>query len=122
MKLKVELMASNENHCALSFDEMSTDVKWGFDEFTKQYFGTVTFPEPSQNHPSDALVFMIITRWTQVVGYHFTDKKSDGDAYKNIVTEIIKDWKESEKIGLLVHSVTNDMGTLNQPMLCNKMC
>lgn len=49
----------------------------------------------------------------EVVGYHFTDKKSDGNAYKNIVTEIIK---ESERIGLLVHSVTNDMGTLNQAM------
>lgn len=116
MKLKVDLMDLNENHCALSLDEMSIDGKWEFDESTKQYFGTVTFPEPNQNHPSDALVFMIgglTTRWKQVVGYHFTDKKSDGNAYKNIVVELIK---ESEKIGLLVHSVTNDMGTLNQAM------
>lgn len=116
MKLKVDLMDSNENHCALSLDEMSIDGKWEFDESTKQYFGTVTFPEATQNHPSDALVFMIgglTTRWKQVVGYHFTDKKSDGSAYKNIVLEIIK---EAESIGLLVHSVSNDMGTLNQAM------
>lgn len=109
-------MKSNENHCALSLDEMSIDGRWEFDESTKKYFGTVTFPEPSQNQPSDALVFMIgglSTRWKQVVGYHFTDKKSDGNAYKNIVSEIIR---ESERIGLLVHSVTSDMGTLNQAM------
>lgn len=116
LKLKVDLMGFNENHCALSLDEMSIDGKWEFDESTKTYFGTVTFPEPTQNHPSDALVFMLgglTTRWKQVIGYHFTDKKSDGSAYKKIVEEIITD---TEKIGLLVHSVTSDMGTLNQAM------
>lgn len=53
----------------------------------------------------------ISSRWKQIVAYHFTDKSSE--AYKSIVCEIIK---IAEQIGLKVHCVTSDMGSLNQAM------
>lgn len=116
LKLKVDLMEDNEKHCGLTLDEMSISEGWEYDTSTNKFFGNVTFPKLTDNSPTDALVFMIgglSTRWKQIVSYHFTDKTSAGEAYKNHIFELIR---HSEESGLLVHSVTSDMGSLNQAM------
>jgi len=69
------------------------------------------------------LVFVlggIIFRWKQSICYHFTspkianaEKDATGKAYVEIIKNIIK---LSEKIGLRVHCVTNDMNSNNRSM------
>lgn len=63
-----------------------------------------------------ALVFMlggIFIRWKLPVAYHFTPNSLDGAILKPIVETIIQ---KAESVGLYVHSVTSDMGSVNLGM------
>ncbi|KYN22677.1 THAP domain-containing protein 9 [Trachymyrmex cornetzi] len=55
----------------------------------------------------------IFCRWKQVVAYEFTPDGFDGRRLKIIIEENIA---RAENIGLRVHSVTSDMGSMNQAM------
>lgn len=63
-----------------------------------------------------ALVIMlggIFTRWKVPAAYYFTPDDVNGTTLKPIIEEIIR---KAESIGLLVHSVTSDMGPVNLSM------
>lgn len=67
-------------------------------------------------YATHGLVFMIcgiLTRWKQIVAYYFTPDGFNGAILKEIILKIIK---RAELIGLKVHSVTCDMGGVNQAM------
>lgn len=55
----------------------------------------------------------IFTRWKQLVGYYLTPSGFDGAKLKPIIEKIIR---KAESIGLYVHSITSDMGGVNQAM------
>lgn len=55
----------------------------------------------------------IFTRWKQLVGYYLTPNGFDGAKLKPIIEKIIR---KAESIGLYVHSITSDMGGVNQAM------
>lgn len=52
-------------------------------------------------------------RWKQVVAFYFTPRGYNGSQLKPIISEIIL---KAEKIGLYIHSITSDMGSINQVM------
>lgn len=109
-----------DNDCTLVLDEMSITTGNFYDSSTNTITGNVTLPDHDESDiATHGLVFMlagIASRWKQVVAYYFTGKwrnSVNGEKLKSIVEMIIK---EAEKIGLLVHNVTSDMGPSNQAM------
>lgn len=65
---------------------------------------------------SHALVIMlagIFSRWKQVVAYYYTPNGFNGANLKPIVETVIR---KAESIGIYVHSITSDMGSVNQAM------
>ncbi|XP_025162472.1 uncharacterized protein LOC112590384 [Harpegnathos saltator] len=65
---------------------------------------------------SHALVIMlagIFSRWKQVVAYYYTPNRFNGANLKPIVETVIR---KAEFIGIYVHSITSDMGSVNQAM------
>lgn len=70
----------------------------------------------SLEEASHALVIMlggIHARWKQVVAFYFTPRGYDGSQLKPIILELIR---KIETIGIYVHSITSDMGSINQAM------
>lgn len=55
----------------------------------------------------------IRARWKQVVAFYFTPRGYDGSQLKPIIFEVIL---KAEEIGLYIHSITSDMGSINQAM------
>jgi len=55
----------------------------------------------------------IFTRWKQVVAYYYTPEGFNDEILKDIILEIIE---KTELIDLKVHSITSDMGAVNQSM------
>lgn len=55
----------------------------------------------------------LFTRWKLPVAYYFTSDSLNGAILKPIILQIIE---KAEAIGLLVHSVTSDMGPVNLSM------
>lgn len=55
----------------------------------------------------------IFTRWKQIVAFYYTPDGFNGACLKSIIEQIIE---KAEFIGLYVHSVTSDMGSVNQAM------
>lgn len=105
-------------HCLLFLDEMSIVPGNFFDPSSKHYIGTATIPTATGEYKSAThiLVFMlggIGARWKQVVAYHFTSDSVNGRSLKPIIVDIIQ---RAEKIGLFVHGVTSDMGSMNQAL------
>lgn len=63
-----------------------------------------------------SLVFMlggIFIQWKQIVAFHYTPDGFNGACLKPIIEQIIE---KTEFIGLHVHSITSDMGSVNQAM------
>lgn len=62
------------------------------------------------------LVFLlggIFYRWKQIVAFEFTPDGFNGTCLKQIIEKIIE---KAENIGLRVHSITSDMGSVNRAM------
>lgn len=55
----------------------------------------------------------IFSRWKQVVAYYYTPNGFNGTNLKAIIETVIR---KAESIGLYVHSITSDMGPVNQSM------
>lgn len=114
-EVKVKEMNDMEKTCCLTLDELSLTAGVQYDASSGNLLGNVTLPQHtgSANH---ALVFMlggITTRWKQTVAYHYTNLKTDGAVYKNIILDIIH---RAADIGLHVEAVTCDMGAFNRAM------
>lgn len=68
------------------------------------------------SYASHGLVIMIcdiFVRWKQIVAYYYTPDGFNGEIFKEIIVKIIE---KAELIGLYIHSVTPDMGGVNQGM------
>lgn len=75
----------------------------------------MSFTEQVQK-ASHALVIMlagIFSRWKQVVAYYYTPNGFNGANLKVIMETVIR---KAESIGLYVHSIISDMGSVNQAM------
>lgn len=55
----------------------------------------------------------ISSRWKQVIGYHYTGVGTTGADVHATVLDIIN---QCEEMGLRIHSVTSDMGSMNIQM------
>lgn len=80
------------------------------------YHVFLNFFEGEKVEATHGLAFLlggIFYRWKQIVAYEFTPDGYDGKHLKLIIENIIK---KAEYIGLSVHSVTSDMGSINQAM------
>lgn len=116
LRIKVENFKNELNKdCSLVLDEISISIILTdnvYDSSTNKLLSKVILPQ----HEGQALVIMLAylgSRWKQIVGYFFTNKKTNGTMYKPIIEQIIV---KSENIGLRVHCVTSDMGAGNQSM------
>ncbi|KMQ91765.1 vam6 vps39-like protein [Lasius niger] len=113
---RVSNFADNrERDCMLAIDEISTAAGEQIDQSTMTHIGLSTLPDRcgKMKEATHALVFMlggIFIRWKLPVAYHFTPNSLDGAILKLIVETIIQ---KAESVGLYVHSVTSDMGSVN---------
>lgn len=106
--------------CELAFEEIKLEEGQQFDSATKSYVGKSSFPTPGDKgkyvDAANGLTFAlggIFARWKLVVGHYYTPKSMDGRKLKPIVDYIIK---RAEGIGLRVHVVSSDMGSVNQAL------
>lgn len=116
LKIKTDTFQNNlDKHCAIVLDEMTIAKGLIYNTSTHSYIGKATLVNMSGkfDDATHALVIMLAgigIRWKQIVAYYYTSNSVDGSQLKPIIYEIIK---RAEEIGLLVHSVTSDMGSTN---------
>lgn len=88
-----------------------------FDPSTHSHIGNASMPDSSgQVQKATHLVIMLagcFARWKQIVAYYYTPNGFNDANLKPIMEIVIR---KAECIGLYVHSVTCDMGAVNQAM------
>ena len=113
LKQKINILPEDQRICAMYFDEMAITSKMEYDIKSDSIIGSPTISPRKGNTPGDAskaIVFMIggvNQRWKQVVAYHFIDTTVDSDEIHKVIIDIIE---ECYKIGLIVISLSTDMG------------
>lgn len=116
LEIKIETFKDeHEKDCVLIMDEMSITPSNLFDVSLNKNIGKVSLPE-HEGTATSVLVFMldgISTRRKQIVAYYFTGKSINGNAYHDIVIDLIS---KSEFIGLNVVALISDMGPSNQSL------
>ena len=128
LKIKVNAMKADlEHECMLILDEMSITCSKDYDVARSNFVGDVTLPGNSRI-ATHALVFMlggIITRWKQTIAYYFTPNSENGEVLCEIIIDLVR---KTEQVGLRVHNITSDMGSVNAGMkrafgiTCGKSC
>lgn len=74
------------------------------------------FSGNTHEHATHGLAFVVAglhSRWKQIVGYYFTGDSYNGSLLEPIVRDIVS---RVEKIGLKIHIIVNDMGSINMAM------
>ncbi|XP_067210069.1 uncharacterized protein [Linepithema humile] len=107
-----------EKDAVIAIDEMSIVSGEQFDPSTLSYIGNANILDSSEQvqKATHALVIMlagIFSRWKQVVAYYYTLNGFNGAILKVKLEAIIR---KAESIGFYVHSITSDMGSVNQAM------
>nr|XP_040582729.1 uncharacterized protein LOC121131308 [Lepeophtheirus salmonis] len=94
LQLKTQTMEDSNKYCSIAIDE--------------------TLKPSSDELATHALVFAlvgVITRWKQVVAYHFTGSSFNK---KDVVLALKEIESSAHKSGLIVTHITSDMGPCNQ--------
>lgn len=100
----------------LNGNEMKIDKGSDFDCGLDRFLGYITLPYLDDVLACSGLVFNIggiSSRWKQILGYHYSGLGTTGAHVHDIILEIIT---KCEEIGLRIHSVTCDMGSMNIQM------
>ena len=99
----------------LTLDEMSITPSLELHLGSGRLFGDTTLPG-HKGQATHAFVFMLagaMTRWKQVVAYHYSGNYTDGTVYRPIILTILE---AAASIGLHVVNITTDMGSPNRAM------
>lgn len=84
-----------------------------FNLFACMFACTFLGKNPYATHGLVCMICGIFTRWKQIVAYYYTPDGFTGAILKEIILKIIE---KAENLGLLIHSITSDMGGVNQAM------
>lgn len=103
-----------DKFCALSVDEMMISTQKDYDKNLHRYFGHVTLGNNKKtlgSHITVVLARGVKNNWKQVIACEVTDKTTNREHMKTLITDSIL---FLEICGLTVLSVTSDMGFNNR--------
>jgi len=114
INLKVQVMDDLDKFCVLSVDEMMISTQQDYDKNLHKYFGHVTLGNNTNtlgSHITVVLARGVKNNWKQVIACEVTDKTTNREHMKTLITNSIL---FVENCGLTVLSVTSDMGSNNR--------